>query len=307
MNFDPVRHYLHLGIASPEGEATSLTGFQHYFYNENFDNIMDKKRGQLMSCPKGYFMDRKSKFPSLWVVGFQFLTIGVSIFALWQSCSSLKVASRALDNSERESLLIHVSNYILGVPQPFPAYQVNIRSTVIKHGNIFNDQPLRNDIVDVHVDNYWSCLISNLGHRTVSLVEFAVWRDGIRDLQRSEFFEMPDKPINLPISFAPGESKGLLLRTSVKLGDQAIDVLYRKDKLINPLMSDEVFSILLNAGIDHYGNHIWLVPKSGANWTFACNGGDFKNANQERFELKMKTGMGKYFSDKFFWYKLPKF
>jgi hypothetical protein len=231
----------------------------------------------------------------------------VSIIALWQSCSSLKVSSRALDNSERESLLIHVSNYVLGIPQPFPDYQVFIRSIVKTHGK-FSPDPLPRDAIEVvFVNNYWSCLISNLGHRTVSLVEFAVWRDGVHDLERSEFFEMPDKPADLPISVAPGESRRLLLRTPIKLNAQAIDVLYRQDKLINPLKSNEIFGILLNAGIDHYGNHIWLIPKSGANWTFACDGGDFKNAKQEKFELKVKTGMGKYFADKFYWYKLPQF
>ena len=249
-------------------------------------------------------MDRKSKFPSQLAVAFQVLTFMVSIIALWQSCSSLKVSSRALDNSERESLLIHVSNIVLGVPQWFPDYQVNIRSTVETHGKFTLDQPLRDAIKEVFIDNYWPCLISNLGHRTVSLVEFAVWRDGIRDLERSEFFEMPDKPVILPISVAPGESRRLLLRTPVKLGDQAIDVLYRQDKLINPLKAGDIFSILLGAGIDHYGNHIRLVPIRGANWTFDV---DFKHANQEKFELKVKTGMGKYFADKFFWYKLPQF
>jgi hypothetical protein len=246
----------------------------------------------IYKCIKSY-LSLKNFFISLaWLI-----PIIISILALCDSRQALK-------NSEMETLLLQVANYVPGIPQPFPDYTVNLHSVVASKGTPVPETS-RGAIIRVYVDNYWSCLISNIGNRTLSIVAFEVWRDGVHDLEHSGFFELPDEPIDLPISVAPGESKRLLLRTAIKLNDNAIDVLYFKDQLNYNLMSNDLFCILwVGAGIDQYGNPVRLNRFGEGYARFEI---DTKHARQEQFELKVKTGKGKCFTDKFSFYKLPQF
>lgn len=219
------------------------------------------------------------------------------------SLTALTYSQRALLNTQAEVLVVQVTNYLPWTPWPFDNYPVNIRTTVQLSGPPTVDVS-RNQITGAALDHFWNCLITNVGYRTVSLVAFEVSRDGKRDLERSDLFLTPKEPAQLPLSIAPGEAKRLLLKLPVKLALTAIDVLYNQDKLVNPLNSDEVFNLLLRAGIDYYGNPLRTKQVGDGYFTFDI---DTANARQEQFRLRLKTGGGTYVEDAFWWYKGPQF
>lgn len=231
------------------------------------------------------------------------LTVSTSVIGVLISITALTYSRRALLNTQTEVLVVQVTNYLPWTPKPFDDYLVNIRTTVQLSGPPPMDVP-RNQIMSATLDRLWSCLITNVGHRTVSLVAFEVSRDGTRDRERSELLLTLKEPVDLPLSIAPGEAKRLFLKVPVKLASTAIDVLYKQDKLMNPLSSGEVFNLLLRAGIDHYGNPLRTKQVGDGYFTYDI---DTANTRQEQFKIRLKTGGGTYVEDAFWWYKGPQF
>ena len=223
--------------------------------------------------------------------------IVISLFALYNSW-------QARLESQAESVLVQVTNYVPWIRDSVGQnYQVNLRSVVATDGTFV--PPLRREILKkVLVDNYWSCLVSNVGSRAVSIVAFQVHRDGSPDRESAGFFKVPDQAIELPITLEPGASRRVLLRTTIELASPAIDVLYRRDKLDHKLTFDDLVNTLLAAGMDQYGNAVRIVPAGDGRARFDI---DLTRASQERFRLQLKTGNGKYFQDDFWWYKGPQF
>lgn len=238
--------------------------------------------------------------PIAWSIVLQVLVWLVPVVI---SLIALNYSRRALLNTETETLAVQVTNYLPWTPWPFPDYPVNIRTTVEVSGPPPVDVP-RDKIKGAALDHFWSCLISNMGHRAASVVAFEVWRDGSRDLERAGLFVTPNEPAAIPLTVAPGEAKRLLLKVPIKLAPVVVDILYNKDKLVNPLTSNEVFNLLLGAEIDYYGNQLKLKPLGGGYTTFDI---DTRKARQEQFRLRLKTGGGRYFEDTFWWYKGPQF
>ena len=142
-----------------------------------------------------------------WSTALTVLAWGIPILI---SLTALTYSRRALLNSQAEVLVVQVTNYPPWGPRPFDDYFVNIRTTV----QVSDPPPMdvsRNQIMSATLDHLWSCLITNVGHRTVSLVAFEISRDGKRNRESSELLLTPKEPAHLPLNIAPGEAKRLLL------------------------------------------------------------------------------------------------
>lgn len=242
----------------------------------------------------------RTPFKRVWPDAVNFLKwlvpVLIALISLWQS-------HRALLDSRAEVLLLQVTNYGLGEREVVGQnYRLNLR--LITDGGSL--PPLRREAIkEVLVDNYWKCVISNVGHRTMSIVALNLHRNDSQDREPFGFFEAPDKPVSLPIAMEAGASRRLLLLTAIKLDPKSIDILYRSDKLDNATSFDDLFNTLLfKAGRDHYGNTVRILPGTDGYARFEV---EPSQPAQERFRLRVKTGGGNYFEDDFWWYKRPQF